>query len=506
MVVLTADDPGCHSSQNEQDNRHYARAAGLPCLEPASAQEAKDMARFAFQLARQLQQPVMLRTTTRVSHMRGLVTFGDLPTSQPTVPFVSDPGRYVPVPAVALRRHRALAQNLEKAEAAFEDTPFIHERFPDGASSRLGVIASGVARNYLADALFAGGWADKVCVMELGATWPLPEARLAAFLGRCDRVLVLEEGDPILERDVRSLAQKKGLAVAVEGKDDPLTTFGEYSTTLVQRRLSAFLSLPCTADAARPAMPDLPGRPPNLCPGCSHRAVYLAVRRVFGDDPVYSSDIGCYTLGLLPPLRTADFLVCMGSSITAGGGFAKAGGRPAVAFIGDSTFFHSGMTGLANAVFNRHNLIVVILDNGTTAMTGHQPNPGMDREMLGDSAIHLDIEAIVRGIGVTKLRKVKAYNLQAVTEALEAFKDDDGVRVLIASEPCVLYARRSLKKRRTATAVVAKQGTDADRCLKELACPAFRRNGEDLAIDETQCTGCMVCLQAAPTAFKTKSA
>ncbi|MDR1856189.1 MAG: indolepyruvate ferredoxin oxidoreductase subunit alpha [Desulfovibrio sp.] len=505
LVVLTADDPGCHSSQNEQDNRNYARAAGLPCLEPASALEAKEMTRAAFLLSRRLQQPVMLRTTTRVSHMRGVVDFDDIPSATTSVPFNREPGRFVPVPAVALRRHKALVQNMEKARDAFEESPFIQERIPQGKSPKLGVIASGVARNYLADALVAGDIEDSVRILELGATWPLPEKRIRSFLASCDRVLVLEEGDPILERDVRALCQREGLPVSVEGKDEGVTVFGEYSTSLVLRRLAAFLNVPCPVEAPRPPIPDLPGRPPNLCPGCSHRAVYLAARRVFGDEPVYSSDIGCYTLGLLPPLRTADFLVCMGSSITAGCGFAKASNRPVVAFIGDSTFFHSGMTGLANAVFNRHNIILVILDNGTTAMTGHQPNPGMDQNMLGDAAVHLDIEAVVKGLGVTQLRKVKAYNLKAVTEALEAFKNAEGVRVLIATEPCVLYARRTLKKRQAAMAVVAKQGAEADACLKELACPAFCRDGENLAVDATLCSGCMVCLQAAPTAFKTQA-
>lgn len=503
MVVLTADDPGCHSSQNEQDNRTYARFAMLPCFEPVSAQEAKDMTREAFRLARELQQPVMLRTTTRVSHLRGAVDFDDLPATQPKVEFKRDPGRFVPVPAVARKRHLVLDGIIEKARQFAESSRFntVHE---PQTPTRLGIITSGVARNYLADALAAGGWEDRVRILELGMTWPLPTAMISEFLHGCDRVLVLEEGVDLLEQDVRALVQKLDIHVRIEGKDAGLTGQGEYSTTLVIRRLSSWLGTPCPVKPVRSVDQDLPGRPPNLCAGCSHRAVYYATRQVFGDDAFYSSDIGCYTLGLLPPLRAADFLVCMGSSVSAGSGFARAAEKPVMAFIGDSTFFHSGMTGLANAVFNHHDIILVILDNGTTAMTGHQPNPGMIQDMLGSMSQHMDIEAIVRAMGVTQCAKVRAFNVKAVTKALEEMKAQTGVRVLITEEPCVLYARRQLKKTQPQVAEVAQQGPEAMRCLEQLACPAFYREGDNLAVDATLCTGCMVCLQVAPTAFKAR--
>jgi indolepyruvate ferredoxin oxidoreductase alpha subunit len=245
----------------------------------------------------------------------------------------------------------------------------------------------------------------------------------------------------------------------------------------------------------------LPGRAPNLCPGCSHRAVYYAARQVYGDEAVYASDIGCYTLGIAPPLRMADFLVCMGSSVSAGSGFAWASGMTVVSFIGDSTFFHSGMTGLANAVFNRHNLLLVILDNGTTAMTGHQPNPGMEQTSLGQNARHLDMESIVRGLGVTECARVRAFNLKALLKTFREMKSKSGVRVLIAEDPCALYARRRMKKNAPRAAVVIRQGEGAQRCLNDLACPAVYRKGDELAVDPTLCAGCMVCLQAAPGTF-----
>ncbi|MBQ3058726.1 MAG: indolepyruvate ferredoxin oxidoreductase subunit alpha [Desulfovibrio sp.] len=503
LVVLSADDPGCHSSQNEQDNRYFARAASLPCFEPASAQEAKDMTCAAFELARRLQQPVLLRTTTRVSHVRGPVLFGDLPDEPSSVPFIREPGRFVPVPAVARRRHAALNTQMEEARKAAEASPFNQEREP-AAPCRLGVIASSVARDYLADALVEGGWEDRVRVLELGMTWPLPLDKIGNFLRKCDRILVLEEGEPLLEESICVLAQRLGLKLEVQGKDRVLTNQGEYSVPLVMQRLAAWLETECPVHPVHTPEPDLPGRPPNLCAGCAHRAVYFAVRRVFGDDACYSSDIGCYTLGLLPPLRMADFLLCMGSSISAGSGFARASGKPVVGFIGDSTFFHSGMTGLANALFNKHDLLLVILDNDTTAMTGHQPNPGMVQEALGESGNHLDIESAVRGLGVTQCVKVKAYNLKAVTRALEEMKSKSGVRVIIAEEPCVLYARRRLKKAQAQVATVVQQGAEAQRCLEELACPAFCRKDGNIAVDETLCTGCMLCLQVAPNAFKAK--
>ncbi|MEG2172144.1 MAG: indolepyruvate ferredoxin oxidoreductase subunit alpha [Desulfovibrionaceae bacterium] len=505
LVLLSADDPGCHSSQNEQDNRQYARFAGLPCFEPATAQEAKDMTRDALRLARNLEQPVLLRTCTRLNHLRGPVNFGPLPDkAAPAATYTRQPMRNVPVPAVARNRHTVLEKNLGTARAIAEESPWNTVHSEAGSKCRLGIITSGIARAYLADALHAGQWENEVKVLQLGMTWPLPEKMLCDFLSSCDRVLVVEEGAALLEHDVCALAQQRAIPVSIVGKGAGLTIFGEYSNSLVMAAVATFLGHEQPPVSVMPAK-TLPMRPPNLCPGCSHRAVYYAVRQIYGDTAVYSSDIGCYTLGMVPPLRMADFLVCMGSSISAGSGFAIASPDPVVAFIGDSTFFHSGITGLANAVFNRHNVLVVILDNGTTAMTGHQPNPGMRQDILGESAAHLDIEAIVRALGVQEFARVKAYNVRSVMQAVESMKAKTGVRVILTEEPCVLYARRTLKKRQTQVAVVVQQGADAQRCLEELACPAFSRQAEGLTVDPTLCTGCMVCLQVAPKAFKAQA-
>jgi indolepyruvate ferredoxin oxidoreductase alpha subunit len=500
LVLLSADDPGCHSSQNEQDNRYYARFAGLPCFEPASAQEAKDMTREALLLARRLQQPVLLRTTTRVNHLRGPVVFGPLPEPAAPSPFARDLRRFVPVPAVARIRHRALAENLEAARLEAESSPCNRV----SGAGPVGVLASGISRAYAHDVILANGWEGRVSLFDFGMTWPLPEKKLEAFMRPLHCLLVLEEGEPLVEQAVQALARKLSLPLAVCGKtaDGPLTAFGEYTPRAVRNALAPLLG--AEADPpGRPACADLPQRPPNLCAGCAHRSAFYAVRRIFGDDACYASDIGCYTLGLLPPLSCADFLFCMGSSVSAGSGFAKASGKPVVGFIGDSTFFHSGMTGLLNAVFNRHNLLLVILDNGTTAMTGHQPNPGVQQDILGKACVHMDLESVVRGLGVSRVAKTRGYNQKAMQGLLAEMKEESGVRVLIVEEPCVLFARRSLNRKRARTAYVADQGESARQCAETLACQAFRRKDGVISVDPDFCTGCMVCMQVSD-AFKAR--
>ncbi len=501
LLLLSADDPGCHSSQNEQDNRHYARLASMPCFEPSTAAQAKDMTRDGLLLAREMEQPVLLRTTTRLNHQRGAVTLGALPKPAEIKSFERCPQRFVPVPAVARARHLVLEQKLKEAQSTAEKYCTEHE----GENASLGIIASGIARAYMHDALYVGNWTKQVNILELGMTWPLPENAIVNFLKKHKKVLILEEGALLLENDIRALVQRHNITVEIEGKDGILTIQGEYSTGLVTQKLAKIFGETVAAITEENHNIPLANRPPNLCPGCSHRAVYYAVREVFGDDATYSSDIGCYTLGLLPPLRMADFLVCMGSSISAGCGFASVSPKPVIGFIGDSTFFHTGIAGLANAVFNKHNIILIILDNGTTAMTGHQPNPGMVQDVLGDDSFHLDIESVVRGLGVTQVVKTKAYNLRSTMKALEELKGQSGVRVLIAEEPCVLYARRTLKKNMAQVSYVAEQNDAAVQCVEKFACPAFVRNDDGISVDATLCAGCMVCLQVAPKAFKAKS-
>jgi len=491
LVLLSADDPGCHSSQNEQDNRYYARLAGLPVFEPATAQEAKDMTRDAFALSREFGQPVMVRTTTRVAHVRGPVEFGELPGAKFGPAFEKTPMRFVPVPAVARMRHPELLKKLDAIREASEKSPF---NLLYGKGS-IGLIASGMARAYVADVAAEAACADKFTILDLGMTFPLPEKKIIELLKSVDTVLIVEEGEPIVEQAVRALAQKEGIQVKITGKGKHLTRLGEFSTAEVRAAMYAALGQDVPVVSVCAPEGPLPMRPPNLCAGCSHRSLYYAVRQAYGDEAVYSSDIGCYTLGILPPLSCADFLLCMGSSVSAGGGFAKASGRPVVAFIGDSTFFHSGVTGLVSAVFNNHDLLLVILDNRTTAMTGHQPNPGVETTIHGANPCQVDVETIVRGCGVCNVVKASPYNYKATAQAIQTLKALPGVKVLIAEEPCVLFAKRTLKKSKPMVAYVDQQ-TDAVReCLAKLACPAFYTEGGKVAINEHQCTGCMFCMQ-----------
>jgi indolepyruvate ferredoxin oxidoreductase alpha subunit len=491
LVILSADDPGCHSSQNEQDNRYYARLAGLPCFEPATIQEAKDMMKEALTSSARWQQPVLLRTSTRINHIRGPVLFGPLATTKNQGIFEKDPSRFVPLPAIARKRHPKLLENLSSIQKEIETSPWNSLQ----GQARSGIIASGMTRAYLHDILREYHLHDKVKVLELGVTFPFPETLLVSFLKELDKVLILEESEPILEESVRALVQKQDLSLEVHGKDTNLTRIGEYSTQSVNRSVHSYLDLPVPEVRLCHQEANLPSRPPNLCAGCGHRAVYYAARKVFGDEAIYATDIGCYTLGFLPPLRMADFLFCMGSSISGGSGMSRATQKTVVAYIGDSTFFHSGLTGLINAVHNQHDLCIIVLDNKTTAMTGHQPHPGVDTTPFGPNQAKVDIEQVVRGCGVEQIKKIRPLNHTKTLQALEEFKNLSGVRVIIAEEPCVLFAKRTLGQKRSQVASVTEDTPEVRACLEELACPAFYVENNRVAIDEDQCNGCMLCVQ-----------
>jgi indolepyruvate ferredoxin oxidoreductase alpha subunit len=490
LVLLSADDPGCHSSQNEQDNRYYCRLGGIPCFEPCSAQEAKDMTKAAFDVSRKHTQPVMLRTTTRVAHLRGPVVFGDAPGAQRGPRFEKNPAHYVTIPAVARMRHPRLLEKLEDIREVAENSPFNTMR----GDGKIGVIASGLSRAYVADVAEEDAFKGKLKILDLGMTYPLPTKKIEKLLKSVDKVLVVEESEPIVEQAVRDLAQRLGLTFTIMGKD-VLPRIGEFETSIVRNAMLAAIGEPAQTAEICEVPKDLPNRPPNLCAGCSHRSTYYTVRQVFGDDALYSSDIGCYTLGIVPPLSMADFLLCMGSSVSAGSGMATAQDRPVIGFIGDSTFFHSGITGLINAVHNNHDLLLVVLDNGTTAMTGHQPHPGVEQTLFGENACRVDIEAIVRGCGVCEVETVSPYNYKKTREVFERMKEKKGVRVVISREPCVLFARRTLHKGTKTTAYVAEQTPAVKECLETLACPAFYVEDGDIKINEYQCTGCMFCVQ-----------
>ncbi len=444
LVIVTAGDPGCHSSQNEQDNRYYGRLGLLPVLEPATPQEAKEMVLEGMRLSEKLELPVLLRTTTRVNHMRGLVQFEDLPEDVPKrAHFERDPGRFVTVPAVARKRRKVLLGRMEEASELSSDSAL---NFVTG-HGKLGVVTSGAAANYVLDALVDLDAENEVQVFKIGFSHPLPERRLVEFLSSVDRCLVVEELEPIVERDLQALAHRKGIDVEILGKEQGLLPrAGEFDPDIVTKALAEVLGKPFE-EREQPDVSDLPSRPPNLCPGCPHRATYYAAKLVTEGKAVYSTDIGCYTLGLLPPLQMADFLVCMGSSITSAGGFSLSTDQKPVAFIGDSTFFHTGIPGLINAVHNRHNVVLVILDNSTTAMTGHQPHPGNPIDGMQRDAPPVSIEAVCRAAGVESIESVVAFDVRQTMEAFRRAMDNHGVSVIISRGACIFVDRPRLAKR-----------------------------------------------------------
>jgi indolepyruvate ferredoxin oxidoreductase alpha subunit len=498
MVVLTADDPFMFSSQNEQDNRYYAKLSGLPLVEPSSVAEAKDLIPYAIDLSEKLQEPVIVRTTTRINHSSGVVTLGKIRQRVTKGDFTKDPFNLVPVPAVARKLHVKLLQNWEEARSLAEKSEY---NFTEG-NGNWGIICNGVSYNYVSDAIKDLDIADKVKVLRIGFSHPMPEALIKDYLKTCEKVLMVEEGEPYMEEAVKAFAQEEGLTLSIKGKTkDLFTRLYEYDPAQVKGCIAGYFGL----DYTPPAIPDLsnvpevPQRPPVLCAGCSHRATYHEVKKAAeGLETIYPSDIGCYTLGLLPPLSTADFLLCMGSSVDTSGGFSKVTDKKVIAFIGDSTFFHSGISGLINAVYNNHNFTLVILDNGTTAMTGHQPHPGVDMKQLNlDGYGRVSIEAIVRAIGVQHVAVIKPYKVKKSTEALKEAINFKGVSVIISEEMCTLYAQ-ALKLSKRKPFHVSKKCKDHKDCINSLACPAFYIWNERVKIDPNLCTGCAVCAQICP--------
>ncbi|MGD8881106.1 MAG: indolepyruvate ferredoxin oxidoreductase subunit alpha, partial [Desulfobacterales bacterium] len=381
MVVVSADDPYMFSSQNEQDNRFYAKLSGLPMLEPSSVEEAKDMVAHAFEISEKLQEPVLFRTTTRINHSSGIVRLGEIKATKTKGDFAKDPFNLVTVPAVARKLHIKLLANIEKAQEFSDTSPY---NFING-DGKWGIVCNGVSYNYASDAIKELHIDDKVKILRVGFSYPMPEKAIKAFLKKCEKVLIIEEGEPYMEEQVKAFAQEEGLTLPIRGKaKDLFTRLYEFDPAQVRENIAKFFEIPYTPVAVPDIsdVPEVPARPPNLCAGCSHRATYYAVKKAAeGLGTIFPTDIGCYTLGLLPPLSAADFLLCMGSSVGTGCGFSTATDKKVISFIGDSTFFHSGIPGLVNAVFNNHNFTLVILDNSTTAMTGHQPHPGVD---MGD--------------------------------------------------------------------------------------------------------------------------
>lgn len=468
MVLAVADDPGMHSSQNEQDSRNYARAAKLPMLEPADAGECRDFTKLAYGLSEEFDTPVILRLTTRIAHARGVVDCGNR-VEAPLKDYQKDAAKNVMLPAFARPKHgkveertRALVQWAEGCEV---------NRIENNGK-KTGIICAGAVYQYAREAL-----GDSVNYLKLGLVWPLPEKLILNFAALCDTVYVAEELDDFIEQHC------KALGVKAVGKE-LFPRCGELSQRLI-RKLVAGEELP-----AQELLEPLPVRPPVMCCGCPHRGLFYALKRA---GVFVSGDIGCYTLGASAPLSAMDACICMGASVSALHGFNKARGgqwaQKAVAVIGDSTFIHSGITSLIDIAYNRTDSTVVILDNSITGMTGHQQNPSTGYNIYNEPAQAVDLEALCRAVGIHRVRVVDPYDLKGTQQALAEELAAKEPSVLISRRPCALL--KSVKHK-------APLAVDPEKCVgckscMGIGCPAISMREGRAVIDATQCVGCGVC-------------
>lgn len=483
LVLVSAGDPAAITSPNEQDQRHFSRFLYYPIFDPATPQDALAMTRYGFELSEQTHLPVIMRPTTRVCHTSGMVTFGDLPRERPALSFSKDPSRHVPIPANARRMRQELIARYARAEELLSRSAF----FPRRGTGRRGVIASGVGYAYASQVIADLEIADRVSLLQIGA-YPVAGGVLDDFLGSVEAVLVVEELTPFVEELVELAAFRGGRQVRVYGKrSGHLPLAGEYDPDLVEDALRAYLELP---PRGKPSVtvPDLPPRPPVLCPGCPHRASFYLVKKVFGKQTVYSSDIGCYTLGYGEPLDVCDILLCMGASITQASAIARATDKRTVAFLGDSTFFHSGLPALANAVRADDPITVVILNNYVTAMTGFQPS------FAARPNGRQPVEQAVRGLGVREVYAIDPFDEERGLEALRTAKASRGLNVVISNSPCVVHeTRRGSYPKRKPLAIDQEACTQCSLCVRLLGCPAIFVDEEKFYIDADLCVGCELC-------------
>ncbi|MEM2238027.1 MAG: indolepyruvate ferredoxin oxidoreductase subunit alpha [Candidatus Caldarchaeum sp.] len=516
FVVVSADDPGAWSSQNEQDNRYTAMQAYMPVFEPSDPQEAKEMTVYAYQFSETYGTPVMLRTVTRVNHATGVVKFGEIHRSARRIVFEKRPDLLIYDSAGARRNRQALLKRFEKVQEAVEKVPFNRIELAYGTGQ--GVVASSAAYNYVLEALNILGERGHVSVMKLGTTYPLPKNLLTRFLTSVERVLVVEEVEPVTEMMLKSLAYDAGVDVVIHGKD-LLPRAGELTPRVVLEVLAKFLDVspPVSFQAADRAhsfsetMP--PPRPPTLCPGCPHRATYYSVatvskrlnknpklyglEKLYGEntETIFPGDIGCYGLAYLQPFQTIDTIICMGAGLGFANGLAKLVRQPIVVSVGDSTFFHAAIPALVNAVRNRSRLVVLVLDNDVTAMTGEQPHPGSSWDKKS-SFKQVLIEDVARGCGVEFVRVVDPGDFQQAQKTLVEALKHDGPAVVVFRRPCELLRVREIVRGGeviTPYTVVPEKCTGCMVCINQFACPAIYRVGKKAAIDPAVCTGCGDC-------------
>ena len=470
MVIGVADDAGMHSSQNEQDSRRHAIAAKVPMLEPSDSAEALAFTRLAFALSEEFDTPVLLKMCTRVAHSQSLVELSDREEKQ-TVPYEKNIAKYVMMPGNAIRRHPVVEERTGRLREWAETAPI--NRVEMGGTG-LGIITSSTSYQYVKEV-----FGDSVSVLKLGMANPLPVRLIRDFAAKVDKLVVVEELDPIIEEHCRALG------LEVSGKD-VLPMEGEFSQNLVAARLGGTVHSGKALDDA------IPPRPPVMCAGCPHRGLFYTLNK---NKCTVLGDIGCYTLGAVAPLSAMDMTLCMGASISAIHGFNKALGTESegrtVAVIGDSTFMHSGMTGLANIAYNQSNSTVIILDNSITGMTGHQQNPTTGYNIKGDPAGKIDLEALCRAMGFNRVRVVDPYDLKATDQAVKEELAADEPSVIISRRPCALL---KYVKHKAPLKVNTDKCIGCKSCMK-IGCPAISMKEGKAHVDNTLCVGCGVCEQ-----------
>lgn len=499
MVIVSAGDPSAITSPNEQDQRHFCRFLYYPVFDPATPEDARRMTRYAFEFSEKTRLPVILRPTTRICHSSGMVQLGTLPDKRKEIRFHKNPPRYVPIPVNARRMRTELSARFRHAEELLNASEF----FPRRGGGRRGVIASGVAYAYVSQVIDELGVAGEVSLLQIGA-YPIPESLLVDFLSSVDSVLVVEELTPFVEEWVCVSAFRAGRMIPVFGKHTGhLPVEFEYSPDIVEDAVRKYLELGARVKTSV-VVPELPPRPPVLCPGCPHRTSFYLVNKVFGKRTVFCNDIGCYTLGYGEPLHACDVLLCMGASISLASGIARTTGQRTVAYIGDSTFFHSGLPALVNAVRADDKITIVILDNYITAMTGFQPSPTTDTEQTKESAQtgaptvgegngRFSIEDAVRGLGVREFYSADPFDEQATLAALEQAKLGEGVNVVVCHSPCVVHERRVSRGKRIPFEITQEQCNACSLCVRVLGCPAILTADGTFWIDEDLCGGCALC-------------
>lgn len=507
FVVVVADDPNCWSSaQSEQDTRWYARMAHLPMLEPSDAQECKDFVKFAFDLSEKFQLPVIVRTTTRVSHMSSIVKLGEIVKGKTKGKFDKDFKKFFNFSPNIMKMHENLLGKMEQIKLLSEKSE-INFAVNKNAKSKVGIITNGISFNYVIDAL--EDLKLKLPVLKLGFSYPIPEERIKKFIKNLKTVLVVEELDDVLERELTATAKDVNPGLKILGKQF-LPKSGEYAEEDVIKALTKLTGKKFSFDLdlhqKKFKKIEIARRFPVMCPGCQHRVTFYAVK-IAAPDAVYGGDIGCYMLGIFPPISTTDFIFSMGASEGVIHGINKSTGQKTIAFIGDSTFFHAGIPALINAVYNKSNPLIIVLDNRATAMTGFQPHPGTGKTGMGEETKEILIEDIAKACGVENVKVVDPFNLNEMLSAIKEFLQKDKVSVIVAKRECQLLATRRKRKEGIKIPKFEIDQAICDRCGKclEFGCPAILKENNVFRIDSELCTSCAVCVQVCPVrAIKVK--